>query len=82
MIVGDLFFGYTALAIALFVWTSRAEWLGFSFEFFQTRVPFWFYFLPFLWVILLTDLYDPHQSLRIKDTFRRIIFSGLIGVVL
>jgi exopolysaccharide biosynthesis polyprenyl glycosylphosphotransferase len=50
--------------------------------FLQTRVPGWFYLLPVIWVLLLTDLYDIHKSSNWKRTVQGVALGALLGLAL
>jgi exopolysaccharide biosynthesis polyprenyl glycosylphosphotransferase len=45
-------------------------------------VPFWFYFLPILWIIFLVEIYDPHVAANRGRTLRGIAVAALLGLVL
>jgi len=83
LILGDLLAGILALLIALFVWgTSSSEWLGFNLEFLRTRPPFWFYILPFLWLILMIELYDLKRAHKLMDTLKGIGLATILYATL
>lgn len=83
LILGDLLAGILALLIALFVWgTSSSEWLGFNLEFLRTRPPFWFYLLPFLWLILMIELYDLKRAHKLMDTLKGIGLATILYATL
>jgi exopolysaccharide biosynthesis polyprenyl glycosylphosphotransferase len=44
-------------------------------------VPFWFYLLPLIWVLLLVELYDPHVASSGKRTTRGIAIAAFIGLL-
>lgn len=81
LVVGDLFVGFLALAIALVFWASYADWLGFSLEFLIERVSNWFYLLPLAWLLLMVDLYDVNKAANWRKTLRGVAVSALIGFV-
>lgn len=80
LIIGDLFAAYASLVAALILWGVRDQWLDFSLEFLQKRVEFWYYFLPFLWLLLLVQIYDPHRANNWKVTLRVIAFAAAAGL--
>ncbi|MEO8356752.1 MAG: sugar transferase [Chloroflexota bacterium] len=45
------------------------------------EVPFWFYILPIVWVLLLVELYEPHVASSGKKTFRGIAIAAFIGLI-
>ena len=50
-------------------------------EIFILRVPFWFYLLPFAWVILLVELYEPHVAASGRRTTRGIAIAAFVGLL-
>ena len=51
----------------------------------SVNVPFWFYLLPIIWVLLLVELYEPHIAGSGRKTTRGIAiaaFMGLLGYAL
>lgn len=51
-------------------------------EFLIIRVPFWFYVLPIIWVVLLVELYEPHIAGSSRKTTRGIAVAAFIGLIL
>jgi exopolysaccharide biosynthesis polyprenyl glycosylphosphotransferase len=47
-----------------------------------TDVPFWFYFLPIIWVIFLVEIYEPHVAANRGRTLRGIAVAATLGLVL
>jgi exopolysaccharide biosynthesis polyprenyl glycosylphosphotransferase len=45
------------------------------------EIPFWFYLLPLIWVLLLVELYDPHVASSGRKTARGIAIAALIGLL-
>jgi exopolysaccharide biosynthesis polyprenyl glycosylphosphotransferase len=82
LIVGDLLSAYLGLIAALYFWAQKDAWFHFSMEFLRSRPPAWFYLLPFLWVILMVDLYDIRRAGRRKETLQGIGAAALICVML
>ena len=79
LLIGDALMGVLALGAALFVWGSRLRFIEFDMVFLRERVPFWFYLLPILWMILLVELYDVHRASNWNRTVRGIATAALIG---
>jgi lipopolysaccharide/colanic/teichoic acid biosynthesis glycosyltransferase len=44
-------------------------------------VPFWFYLLPFIWILLLVELYEPHVAASGRRTTRGIAIAAFIGLL-
>lgn len=76
LLAGDFLMSLLGLVAALIVW-SRPDWLKFSLEFLQQRIPGWFYLLPLVWIILLVELYDVRRASRIRDTIVGISMAAL-----
>ncbi len=81
LIVGDLVASSLALAIALFFWGQR-DWLDFSTEFLAERIPWWFFLLPALWMVLNVELYDIRRAGRRSDTIKGVAISAAISLFL
>ena len=45
------------------------------------EVPFWFYLLPIIWVVLLVELYEPHVAASGRKTTRGIAIAAFIGLI-
>lgn len=80
LVVGDFLMAVLALFVALYFWASAEAFFEFSIEFLLERPPGWFYLLPFLWVILLVELYDIHRAGNWIATVRGVAAATLIGV--
>ena len=44
-------------------------------------VPFWFYLLPMIWVLLLVELYEPHVAASGRKTTRGIAVAAFVGLL-
>ncbi len=82
LLLGDLLAGTIAMVVALLVWGSTLRYIQFDLAFLQDRVPFWFYGLPLIWVLLLIELYDVHAAGSWKRTLQGVLFAGAIGLAL
>jgi len=80
--IGDFVMALLALLVALYVWASAAEWLGFSLEFLRQRPPVWFYILPLGWMLLLVELRDVHRASDWRATLRGVATAALVGLVI
>jgi len=67
-----------ALFLGLYFWASGDAWMEFSLEFIIERPPFWFFLLPFFWVIFLVELYDVQRASNLKETLKGIGLATLI----
>ena len=90
LVIGDL------IASGLAVVGAYYTWLGYSWykliatgisivraiRFFPSvQVPFWFYLMPIIWVMLLIELYDPHSAASRRRTLRGIAVAAFVGLV-
>jgi exopolysaccharide biosynthesis polyprenyl glycosylphosphotransferase len=44
-------------------------------------IPFWFYLLPLAWLLLMIELYEPHNASSWSKTIRGIAIAAFIGLV-
>ncbi|RME07028.1 MAG: sugar transferase, partial [Anaerolineae bacterium] len=65
---------------ALVIWGLSEEWLGLSLAFLRERVAGWFYLLPFIWLILMTELYDVHRAANRRQVRRGVLQAFLVGL--
>lgn len=80
LLLGDLIVALISLTIALYFWASGDKWLGFSLKFIERRPPTWYFLLPFIWLILLAELYDAHRAGSRRETVRGIAVASLTGL--
>jgi exopolysaccharide biosynthesis polyprenyl glycosylphosphotransferase len=45
------------------------------------EIPFWFYILPVIWILLLVELYEPHVASSGRRTTRGITIAAFIGLL-
>ncbi len=79
LLAGDLVVTFLALLIALYFWSLGDQWFNFSLDFLRERTAWWFYFLPFAWLVLLIELYDVRRASRRVDTVRGVAIAALVG---
>ncbi|NPV84723.1 MAG: sugar transferase [Anaerolineae bacterium] len=79
LIFGDLAVSTVSLFVALYFW-SRPDWYNFSIQFLQERTPGWYYLMPFLWLLLLIELYDTRRASRIDETVKGIGIAASIAL--
>ncbi len=78
---GDLLTAILALLVALYFWGLQDPWLDLSRDFLRTRVDFWFYLLPLFWLLLLTEIHDPHRASSWAKTWRGVVAAAGIGLI-
>lgn len=80
LVSGDVISSLIAMFLALFFWARGTdEWLNFSWQFLIERPPTWFYFLPVVWILLLSGLYDLRKANKLMDTISGIAMSTLMS---
>jgi exopolysaccharide biosynthesis polyprenyl glycosylphosphotransferase len=79
LIIGDMFVSILALFGGLYFWGQKDAWLSFSLKFLTQRVELWFYFLPFLWMVFLVEIYDLHRARSLRQTAGGIAIAFLAG---
>ena len=79
LLIGDLLMGILAIIGGVYFWAIGDDSIRLLTDFFRIRVPFWFYLLPLVWMLLLIDLYDVHHAASWQRTTRAITIAGLIG---
>lgn len=82
LVLGDLIVAFISLFLSLYYWGISERFTGFSMEFLEKRVPLWFYVLPFIWVIVMVELYDVHRASDWTKTIKGVAFAALIGFIL
>ncbi|NLF51164.1 MAG: sugar transferase [Leptolinea sp.] len=82
LLMGDLLASWLGLFISLYFWAQRDQWFNFTWEFFQVRPAEWFYLLPFIWLLLLIELYDVRRSSRIIDTIRGVAIAAGVSFII
>ncbi|MFN2127190.1 MAG: hypothetical protein ACK2TU_04960, partial [Anaerolineales bacterium] len=82
LILGDFIMASIALFISLYTWAVSERFIDFSVEFFQKRIPGWWFILPVLWVILMMELYDDNKAGDWISTIRGIFIAGFVGLLL
>ena len=60
---------------------ERAELLASRVINVNVVVPFWFYLLPIIWLILLVELYEPHIAASGRKTTRGVAIAAVIGLL-
>lgn len=78
LLIGDFLVAAGALFLALYIWAAGDAWMEFSLEFITDRPPFWYFLLPFFWILLLVELYDVHRASNPRETLKGIGLATLI----
>ncbi len=95
--LGDLIASAGAMFIALYIWyqfsltreiarliaqgfnADRAERIATSVI--DLKIPFWFYLLPLVWLLLMVDSYEIHTASNWKKTLRSIAVAPVVGLL-
>src|SRR5690606_19492877 len=81
VVFGDLLCAVVALGIGILTWlVADIEKLTLR-QFLDTRLQAWFFVLPVLWVILLSDSYDARKTDDVRRTFRAVAAAALLALV-
>lgn len=80
LIATDFLITIVSLSISLFIWAQKDAWLDFSLEFLTNRIPIWFYLLPFIWILLMIEIYDLKRASRRSDSIRGIAIAAAISL--
>ncbi len=81
LILGDLLMAFLSMVIALYYWGLSVRFIDFDLIFLQERVPAWFYLLPFIWLLLLIELYDAQTAGNWSATIRGVASAAIIGFI-
>jgi exopolysaccharide biosynthesis polyprenyl glycosylphosphotransferase len=89
LLLGDLIASVSAAFLSLYVWQRYSIYrlieLGMKPEraevLVKIEVPFWFYLLPLVWLLLMVELYDPHTAIDWRRTLRGIAGAAFLGAV-
>lgn len=80
LILGDLIVSNLAAFVSIYLW-AQLDWLGFSLEFVRTRAG-WFVFLPLLWLVLMSNLYDLRRAGDRRETVQGLFIATGVAVIL
>lgn len=97
LLLGDLIASAGAVALSLYVWyqlslDGKVEYLlsrGYSLEraerlapqLINLNIPYWFYLLPLVWLLLMVDSYELHTAANWKKTLRGIAVAPIVGLI-
>ena len=97
LLLGDLIASAGAILIALYIWyqfslareierliargfnPDRAERMAATII--DLKIPFWFYLLPLVWLLLMVDSYEIHTASNWKKTLRAIAVAPIVGLL-
>jgi exopolysaccharide biosynthesis polyprenyl glycosylphosphotransferase len=88
LLIGDLIAAAGAMLLALYFWYEYSLYIliksGLSAakaeRLIDVKVPFWFYLLPLIWLLLMVDSYETHIASNWKKTLRGIAVAPIAGL--
>ncbi len=81
VVLGDFMMAVVALGLGIALWAIADIPKVPLDDFFRTRLTGWFFWLPFLWLLLLVDSYDPRKTDDRRRTFRAVTAAALLALV-
>jgi exopolysaccharide biosynthesis polyprenyl glycosylphosphotransferase len=89
LLAGDFIASVTALVAAIYLWYQYSLYRliesgiarGRAERLIQIEVPFWFYILPLVWLLLMVESYDVHTAANWRKTLRAIAVAPLAGLL-
>jgi FlaA1/EpsC-like NDP-sugar epimerase len=89
LLAGDFIASVAALIAAIYLWYQYSLYRliesgiapGRAVRLIQIEVPFWFYFLPVVWLLLMVDSYDLHTASNWRKTLRAIAAAPIVGLL-
>lgn len=89
LLVGDFVASAGAMIGAIYFWYQYSLYRllenglsqGRAERLIQIDVPFWFYLLPFVWILLLVESYDVHTAADWRKTLRAVAVAPLVGLL-
>ena len=96
LFIGDLIMGVASVFAAIETWrrylisakiaelldndVALAKAQQLAVQLISFKVPFWFYLLPIIWMLLLVELYEPHIAGSGRKTTRGIAVAAFVGL--
>ena len=89
LLLGDLIASGTAMGASIYFWIQFSLYRlvqsgltpGRAERILTIQVPFWFYLLPLVWLLLLVESYEPHTSASWRKTLRGIAVAPIVGIL-
>lgn len=89
LMVGDFIASVSAMGGAIYFWYQYSLYKliesgmtpGRAERLITIEVPFWFYLLPLVWLLLMVESYDPHSAANWKKTLRGIAVAPIVGLL-
>ena len=89
LLLGDLITSATAMGAAIYFWYQYSLYRlidsgltpGRAERLISIEIPFWFYMLPLVWLLLMVESYEPHTSGSWRKTLRAIAVAPIVGLL-
>ncbi|NWF63524.1 MAG: sugar transferase [Chloroflexi bacterium] len=89
LLIGDFIASAAAMAGAIYFWYQYSLYRliesgvkpNVAQRIIQIEVPFWFYILPLIWLLLMIDSYEIHTASNWRKTLRGIAVAPLVGLL-
>ncbi len=89
LLVGDFIASVSAMGGAIYFWYQYSLYKLIDSGLSQARaerlitleVPFWFYLLPLVWLLLMVESYDSHSAGNWRKTLRGIAVAPIVGLL-
>src|SRR3972149_1473322 len=89
LMAGDFIASVSAMGGAIYFWYQYSLYKliesgiapGRAERLITIEVPFWFYLLPLVWLLLMVESYDPHSAANWKKTLPGIAVAPIVGLL-
>ncbi|MBL8051166.1 MAG: sugar transferase [Anaerolineales bacterium] len=89
LLLGDFIASVGAMVGAIYFWYQYSLYIliqngisqGRAERLIQIDVPFWFYLLPLVWLLLMIESYDVHTAADWRKTLRGIAVAPIVGLL-
>ncbi len=89
LLVGDFIASVSAMVGAIYFWYQYSLYKlidngispGRAERLITIEVPFWFYLLPLVWLLLMVESYDTHSAGNWRKTLRGIAVAPIVGLL-
>jgi len=90
LLAGDFIASIVAIGGAIYFWYQYSLYRLIQSGFSQIRaerlitieVPFWFYLLPLVWLLLMVESYDIHSASNWRKTLRGVAVAPIVGLLI
>ncbi len=89
LLLGDFIASSVAVAFAIYVWYQYSLYRliesgippGRAARLLQIETPYWFYFLPLVWLLLMVESYEVHTAASWRKTLRAAAAAPIVGLL-